>query len=312
MFKYQMKIGGALPLGEGLTGLERVLNGFNQWDGWGKVMLCQEKLDGWYGIAIKDADGRIEWEEKWDRYSELSVMLGNLNQFFPNDSIICGEVGHGTNAESEYAEANGFHRFIIFDCIRLNGVDMTEWRAIDRLETIAEYWKSNQKMKEIQFVDGAVLNGSPEVNKQRASEMFREIYLNGGEGIVLKDASAKYEPGTRTKSQWKIKKYVTKDYVVTGFHETESEDLKSRGMKVGSIECGLYINGQLKYVTRAGGFGHEWRKEFTDSPEGYIGRVVELGGYELFKSGALRHPCFLRFRDDRKPEDCIIDEGGQK
>lgn len=65
------------------------------------------------------------------------------------------------------------------------------------------------------------------------------------------------------------------------------------------------FDGKLTEVTQTSGFPFELRKEFSDNPKKYIGRVVELGGYQVFASGAMRHSSFLRFREDREPKDCV-------
>jgi len=75
---------------------------------------------------------------------------------------------------------------------------------------------------------------------------------------------------------------------------------------VSAMYCGLYVNGVLTNVTKTSGFDFEWRRKFSQEPDKYIGRVVELGGNEIFKTGAIRHSSFLRFRDDRSPEECIL------
>jgi hypothetical protein len=79
-----------------------------------------------------------------------------------------------------------------------------------------------------------------------------------------------------------------------------------QGLTVAAMECGLFVDGKITHVTQTAGFDFEWRKRFSEHPEHYVGRVVELGGFEIFKTGAMRHSSFLRFRDDRLMEDCIL------
>jgi ATP-dependent DNA ligase len=46
------------------------------------------------------------------------------------------------------------------------------------------------------------------------------------------------------------------------------------------------------------------RKEISENKKKYIGTVVEINGFEIFKSGSTRHPSFNRFRDDKDSKDC--------
>ena len=38
----------------------------------------------------------------------------------------------------------------------------------------------------------------------------------------------------------------------------------------------------------------------------YKGKVVVVHGFDRFKSGAVRHPSFGGFRDDKDPKDCVF------
>jgi hypothetical protein len=306
--KYEMRIGGEIPVERDAdSGLDMVLKGMDAWDGWNQHLIVQEKLDGWNAVIIKE-NGQCRYEAQWEKYSEIMEMLPIFEEFMPDDSVLCGELGFGTQASTEWVQKHGSHRFVIFDTPRWDGEALLNLGASERYSDIKKYWEGSQFAKQkdpqVDLVRAMLLSSDRKV--ESAKEIFRRVVGEGGEGIVLKKANGLYLPGIKNPNIWKVKKYVTKEYVIMGFHETDSEEMKSKGLIAGSINCGLFRNGVLEYVGRAGAIGNHLRKEFTDNPNQYIGQVVEVVGNEVFKSGAVRHPSFLRFRPDKKAEDCIF------
>lgn len=61
----------------------------------------------------------------------------------------------------------------------------------------------------------------------------------------------------------------------------------------------------LMQVCECGGFDDETRLTLSNNRAYYKGLVVEVKANELFKdTGKMRHPCYLRFRSDKEPEQC--------
>ena len=67
----------------------------------------------------------------------------------------------------------------------------------------------------------------------------------------------------------------------------------------------MSVNGTTKtllYVGECSGFDDELREVLNET---YVGKVIEVKCNEIFKdTGKLRHPRFLRFRDDKDPDEC--------
>jgi hypothetical protein len=85
----------------------------------------------------------------------------------------------------------------------------------------------------------------------------------------------------------------TIDYVVMGPDKTKLGDL--------TAQLGIWDHGQLRRV-----YTYQL-PEMTLLRSGRLkeeGRVVEMEGRELFKSGSLRSAQFLRWRNDKTPEMC--------
>lgn len=59
----------------------------------------------------------------------------------------------------------------------------------------------------------------------------------------------------------------------------------------------------------ASGLSDANRKEMTLNPEKYLGKVVEVSCMSVNKKDkTLRHPVFIRVRDDKNPSECLVEE----
>src|SRR3954471_13283867 len=153
--------------------------------------------------------------------------------------------------------------------------------------------------------------------------LYQQVQKLGLEGIVAKRADSPYKAG-RSDAWIKIRTRRTEDFVVVGFTEP-----KGGRSGFGALYLGSYHGGNLRYSGRAGsGFSErqlgEVRKTLEalrratppcdgNVPQGDGTRwvepelVCEVEYTERTEEGLLRQPVFLRFRDDKKPEECIAD-----
>jgi len=163
----------------------------------------------------------------------------------------------------------------------------------------------------------------------------------GLEGIVGKKADTPYKGG-RTANWVKIRVEQTADFAVVGFTEPRG----SRG-GFGALQLGDWVEGELVYAGRAGsGFSDkqlgEVRKALEEAkrktppcngPRPWPTEkklpakrsipdakdtswvdpkvVCEVRFKEWTEEGLLRQPVFLRFRDDKDPEDCVRQGAGE-
>lgn len=74
--------------------------------------------------------------------------------------------------------------------------------------------------------------------------------------------------------------------------------------EVQSLNVGVFKNGKLKQIARVGtGFSAKERAGLSRSD---VGRVCEVKYQDIAQRGALQFPRFLRWRDDKPVEECMI------
>jgi bifunctional non-homologous end joining protein LigD len=158
--------------------------------------------------------------------------------------------------------------------------------------------------------------------------LYQQVQKLGLEGVVAKKAESPYRAG-RSATWLKIRTRRSDDFVVVGFSAP-----KGSRSGFGALQLAQYVEGKLTYTGRAGsGFSDtqlsQVRRELEASrrPDpacvGPIPKekgitwveprlVCEVEFTEWTDEGLLRQPVFLRFRDDKKPEECIGGEAGKR
>src|SRR6266581_2892117 len=158
--------------------------------------------------------------------------------------------------------------------------------------------------------------------------LYQQVVKMGLEGIVAKQADSPYRAG-RSAHWLKIRADRTDDFVVVGFTRP-----KGSRSGFGALDLGAYEDGKLVYAGRAGsGFTTAQLKEVSAVLErsirptpAFSGAVPQDPGHtwvaptliaevrykEWTDEGLLRQPVFVRFRDDKKPEECVKPGNGKR
>ena len=151
--------------------------------------------------------------------------------------------------------------------------------------------------------------------------LYREAERLGLEGVVAKKVDAPYKGG-RSPAWLKVRSRLTDDFVVVGFTAPKG----SRG-GFGALQLADHVDGALTYAGRAGsGFSDKQLSEAKRTLEAQKRRdppcigpiqgakettwveptmVCEVEYTEWTEEGLLRQPVFLRFREDKAPEECV-------
>jgi ATP-dependent DNA ligase len=248
-----------------------------------------------------------------------------------NNTILDGGLGYAFNTKMKSSdvmkilgclpdkavqrqEESGKLDYVVWDILFLKGVDLRDEPWHIRRECLAKIFVTLKK----QFRDNIYLS---DVVTSGIAKFYNSVVAKGGEGIMLKDRKAKYGSGW-----YKLKKQTTYDVFVMGFEEPEKYSIKSDGTKsltkyyendwIGAIIMGQMVkkDGVMyrKVIGTCSGFPDNIRKSISLKKESHLLRVFEVRAQERLPSGALRHPRFVRWRDDKPRKECIFDLKGGK
>ena len=199
----------------------------------------------------------------------------------------------------------GHLSYFVFDLLYLNGHSTTELPLLDRKELLKNLLPESNN---ITYCDH--ISGMGKTVYDRAIEMRME-------GVIAKKANSKYFTNIRTPDWLKFKKVESIETIICGFTESKNGTRKFASLILGMIE-----DGELVYVGTCGsGFSSKSIKSLHQKFQPYIteepvfkiskhlkGRkpiwmipklICEVIFAEWTKSGVMRHPVFIRMRDDK-------------
>jgi len=197
--------------------------------------------------------------------------------------------------------------FFAFDLLELGGLDLAPLPLVARKRLLAALVP---RLGPVRFADHVEAHGEA---------LFREVTARGLEGIVAKRADAPYREG-RSAAWLKIRVERTGDFAIVGF-------TAPRGARAGfgALHLAFAEAGGLVYAGSVGtGFDDRTlaslharlaaRTRPTPPCDGPVPRgrgntwveperVCEVRFKEWTGDGLLRHPVFLRLRDDLRPDE---------
>jgi bifunctional non-homologous end joining protein LigD len=203
--------------------------------------------------------------------------------------------------------------YMVFDLLYLDGRDLTGEPLEERRRIMEENIVPSEQIQVSPSTEGA------------GKALFRAAEKQGLEGIMAKRLSSIYVPGGRSKDWLKVKVSFDADVVIVGWTEGE----KARAGTIGSLVMAMYDGAELRYVGNVGtGFGRgllertmdlvgrldetePWFNERAELrrahwvPPVLVAKVEHRG---VTSAGRLRAPSFQDFREDKRPEECTIDQ----
>lgn len=303
-------------------------------DGW----VFELKLDGYRLLACKSGDNALLLTRNGNDYTGVFPEIARAVKALPIDEcIIDGEVivaddsgkpsfsllqkrGRLTSPiDIKRAAVELPATYFAFDLLAFEDFDLRPLPLVKRKELLLA---TLPKLGAVKVLD----------HIEREGEKFlAQVASLGLEGVIAKRADAKYRGG-RSDAWLKFKTDKTGDFVIIGF-----TDPKGTRAGFGALQLADYVGGQLVYAGRAGtGFDdallEDIRKQLdaiTRTEPPCEGPVLEPGAEPLAQipdtksttwceprlvcevrfrewtpDGLLRHPTFLRMRDDKDARDC--------
>jgi bifunctional non-homologous end joining protein LigD len=233
-----------------------------------------------------------------------------VNAVFDGEIVIINEDGNPDFQKLQHYEQfkNYPLHYYVFDLLELNGKKLYNLPLIERKKLLEDILKKNDVVK---YSDHIEENGE---------DFFELIKQKNLEGIMAKKATSEYYPGKRTADWLKIKHHKSEEAIIAGFTAPRG------GRKYfGALVLGSFVNGKLTYIGHTGsGFDTSLLKELsaklqpiitqqspfsikvkTNMPVTWVEPkyVCEIKFSEWTSDGKLRHPIFLRLRDDKTAKD---------
>jgi ATP-dependent DNA ligase len=229
-------------------------------------------------------------------------------------------------------EEHGYVSAVVFDVLWYAGIDMRERPFAERRQTLETHFRTTD-------MEQAGLHLSPIARTQVEKKAMMERVLSaGGEGVMAKSSAGVYTdtslPGQRSADLLKVKPFQEDDVIIYGFEAgkgeynqhkfgaikfaqiVNEEDLTAdmsknciHGEEASSVfnkllDVGLDLS--VVHMGSCSGITDEQEAAFRADPESYIGRVMEVRFQQRWPdTGLMRHPNFVRLRDDKTAAECI-------
>ncbi|MDB5193876.1 MAG: ligD [Segetibacter sp.] len=283
--------------------------------------IFEIKWDGYRAIAEVDK-GEVDLYSRNGNsfngnYPAIVTALKELNfkAVFDGEVVVLNEDG---NPDFQKLQHFGEHpnyplHYYIFDVLKHKGKELYNLPLIERKELLQSL-----------LPDHPVLKYSDHVDEQ-GEDFFKLIQEKDMEGIMAKKKDSSYYPGKRSSDWLKIKHHKSDEAIVVGFTEPRG------GRKYfGALVLGTYQNGKLTYIGHTGsGFDGALLKELyarlepmivdkspfdekvkTNMPVTWVRPelVCELKFTEWTRDGKMRHPIFLRMREDKKVKEVDLEK----
>jgi ATP-dependent DNA ligase len=293
-----------------------------------KIDGCHYKMIGYRFFSIDNVEKTNNFPHLRDFFKKLSmynlILDGEIHYPGKTSQYATHVTGPAPQGAIDFQEQNGYIHYTIFDILRTPKANWTIRNPYIERRKLLEFFYNN-------FVKGTEMEEYIHIvpmTVENKRQFLQEILESGREGGVLKKLDSLYYMGKRPMWQWmKIKQEDDVDLVIMGFEPPKMEYTGSNldnwpywkevnGVMrpvtkfyyygwIGSVVLGAYVNGKLTQICTASGMDETLRKDMSENPDKYLGRVARVIFMERTADGYPRHPVFKNLHEDKRPEDCI-------
>jgi bifunctional non-homologous end joining protein LigD len=179
-------------------------------------------------------------------------------------------------------EAEGKLAYVVFDILSYCGHDVRQKPLCERRTLM---------LSVIATMNNPFVVAVPQSRDKDG--LFRSMISQGLEGTVIKNVNSPYGVN------WvKMKRVADFSVIVSGFKPGQGKYAGS----LGAVAVSVYENGVLREVGFASGMDDDMRHSIWKNRETYLGKTIDVSAQEVTKDGRLRHPRWLRERDDLDPK----------
>lgn len=270
-----------------------------KWDGYRAIAEVDKKE-----VKLYSRNGNSFLANYPEVVEELSKM--KLNAVLDGEIVVLNEEGNPDfHKLQDYGLNKNFPlQYYVFDLLELDGKKLYSTPLIERKKLLAEIIKENPVIRYSDHIE------------ERGEDFFEVIKEKNLEGVMAKRMGSEYYPGKRSSDWLKIKHHKSEEVIIAGFTAPRG------GRKYfGALVLATMVNGKLNYVGHTGsGFNADSLKEMdaklqplvretspfdekvkTNMPVTWVEPiyVCEVKFSEWTSDGKLRHPIFLRLREDK-------------
>ncbi len=284
-----------------------------------KDWIYEIKWDGYRAIAeVEGANVSLYSRNGYTFNESYPIVVQELkklkiNAVLDGEIVVLNDNGDPSFQLLQHYDSDSDHPILyyVFDVLSINETSTTDLTLLERKKLLKKLLKANDVIKYSDHIE------------EYGEEFFEIAKERNLEGIMAKKADSFYHPGVRTKEWLKIKHHHSQEAIIAGF----TNPAGSR-KHFGALVLGIRDGKELKYVGHTGsGFNYESLEKMsrllkpliqkespfkekvkTNMPVTWVKPILvcEIKHTEFTRDGHMRHPIFLRLRNDKKAKEVTI------
>jgi bifunctional non-homologous end joining protein LigD len=304
-----VKIEGGVKLSKFISPMSATLSDEPAFDH--KDWIFEIKWDGYRAVAELDGKDTRFYSRNGLSYNKAYPKIYNELVKMKADAVFDGEVVVFRDGMPSFQAIQNYKstqnlpiQFIVFDCLQLDGKDLTKLKLLERKEILKSILPESDVIKYCDHIE------------EEGIALFQQATKMKLEGIIAKRINSKYYSDKRSKDWLKIKNVNIDDFKIVGW-----TDPKASRQYFGALLLAREIDGELVYSGEVGtGFTNDLLKSLFSKIQHLEvdqcpcdGPVKKEKGFhwakpkyscqvqyvEITDDGHVRHPSFLGLRKDK-------------